>query len=53
MYVSFDPNIIYIDMKVTFETVQVQLSRSHLLRRLQTLVFMYLQKFAANESPWK
>lgn len=53
MYGSFDPDMLYIDMKVAFETVYIMLSRSHSLSRFQAFVLMYLQKLPTNEPLWK
>lgn len=53
MFGSFDPGMVYIDMKVAFETIYIMLSQSHTQRRFQAFIFVHLQKFPTNEPPCK
>lgn len=50
---GFRLDMLYIDMKVAFETVYVVLSWSHSLSRFHAFVLMHLQKFPTNEPLWK
>lgn len=39
MYKGFDPNMLYVNMKVSFKTVYIMLSQSYSFCRFQNLIF--------------
>lgn len=53
MYRGFNSDMVYVDMKVSFEIAYVMLSRSHSFSRFHAFIIKHLYVFPSNEPLWK